>query len=100
MFDVPDDSWSVIPPFPPFLGINYQYIPGSQMYAYADSPIMGHAPWGYGGYFYFSEPTNFTAGFVAVPEPSTYGMAALLMLAGAIAWRRIHRAPDVASGLA
>ena len=61
----------------------------SELYVYGWSPMIQYVPPGHGGTFRFNDvATNVTFEFVPVPEPSTYGLAALAMLTVVAGWRR------------
>jgi hypothetical protein len=64
----------------------------NMLWVYGWSPMVDYGPDLEGGIFRFgTEATNVRfepAGFVPVPEPSTYGLAALVLLGAAAGWRR------------
>lgn len=76
---------------PPDIQINSY----SELYVYGWTPMIQYVPPGHGGEFNFDEsPTNVVYRLVPVPEPSTYGLAALAMLGALAVWRRRHPRPD------
>lgn len=63
----------------------------SQLYVSGYSPMIGYVPPGYAGFYRFGPDTsNVTYQIVPVPEPSTYGIAALALLGCAVLGRRLR----------
>ncbi len=84
-------------PLPPFLEIDYYSNYSYQLYAGGYTPLMGYAPSGYNGYFFFDGVSNFSATrvpafspFTPVPEPSTYGLAAAVLIVAIAGVRRLR----------
>lgn len=71
---------------PPDIQIDHLF---SELYVSGWSPMIQYVPPGYSGRFLFApEARNVVVEFVPVPEPSTYGLAALGMLGAALGWGR------------
>jgi hypothetical protein len=78
-----DESGAYVPPA---IQIDHLF---SELYVSGWSPMIQYVPPGYSGRFLFApEARNVAVQFVPVPEPSTYGLAALVMLGAVSGWRR------------